>query len=161
MPSLKFVLVGNGPMLEDMKLKYPDFIYAGVRTGEDLAAHYASADIFLFPSETETFGNVVLEAMASGLGVLAYDYAAARIHIKPKENGMLAALGNEEEFLQRAEQLLQNSVLLRKIRVNARQYTHDHTWDAIVERFIQVMGIYPDHTHFERLEQKSDLSNVV
>lgn len=160
-PTLKFVLVGNGPLLEDLRHQHPEFIFAGVRTGEDLAAHYASADIFAFPSETETFGNVVLEAMASGLGILAYDYAAARIHIKPKENGLLAALGNEEEFLSHAEQLIQNSVLLRKIRINAAQYSQDHTWDAIVERFIQVLGIYPDHTNFYGLDKPSDLSNAV
>ena len=64
-----------------------------MRTGTDLAAHYASADVFLFPSETETFGNVMLEAMASGLVVVAYDYAAARIHVAHGESGALVPRG--------------------------------------------------------------------
>ena len=67
-PRLRFVLVGDGPLGAALRRDHPDLVFAGFRTGDDLAAHYASADVFLFPSETETFGNVTLEAMASGLG---------------------------------------------------------------------------------------------
>ncbi|MCB1236961.1 MAG: glycosyltransferase family 1 protein, partial [Verrucomicrobiae bacterium] len=65
-PDFRGVFVGDGPKLKELRLAHPDFVYAGVRFGEDLARHYASADLFVFPSRTDTFGNVVLEAMASG-----------------------------------------------------------------------------------------------
>ena len=70
--------------------------------GEQLAAHYASADIFLFPSHTETFGNVTLEAMASGLAVVAYDYAAAKMHITHNKTGVLVPYGDAQAFIQAA-----------------------------------------------------------
>ena len=65
-----------------------------MQTGEQLARHYASADVFLFASETETFGNVTLEAMASGLAVIAYNYAGAKIHIANGETGVLVRFGD-------------------------------------------------------------------
>jgi glycosyltransferase involved in cell wall biosynthesis len=72
LPSARLLLVGDGPLRKRLGRDYPQHIYAGMRHGEDLAAHYASADLFLFPSLTETFGNVTAEALASGLPVVAY-----------------------------------------------------------------------------------------
>lgn len=69
-------MVGDGPLKSKLCKKYPEFIFSGIQTGSVLAEHYASADIFIFSSVTETFDNVILEAMASGLGVVTYDYAA-------------------------------------------------------------------------------------
>ena len=66
--AVKFVLVGDGPLRAALQKKHPDLIFCGVHTGEQLAEHYASADIFLFPSETETFGNVTLEAHGERAG---------------------------------------------------------------------------------------------
>ena len=73
----------------------PDLVFAGLRHGEDLARHYASGDLFLFPSTTETFGNVTLEAMASGLPVVAFDYGAAREHIGAELAGMRVPFADE------------------------------------------------------------------
>jgi glycosyltransferase involved in cell wall biosynthesis len=87
--SMRFVLVGDGPLRVTLQKAHPDLLFCGVHTGEQLARHYASADVFLFPSETETFGNVTLEAMASGLVVVAYNYAAAHMHITHGETGVL------------------------------------------------------------------------
>jgi len=70
--AVKFVIVGDGPLRATLQTQHPDLIFCGVHRGEQLARHYASADVFLFPSETETFGNVTLEAMASGLVGVAY-----------------------------------------------------------------------------------------
>jgi glycosyltransferase involved in cell wall biosynthesis len=68
LPGTK-VVVGDGPSREDLQRRYPDVVWRGYRFGDDLAAHFASADCFVFPSRTETFGNVILEALASGVPV--------------------------------------------------------------------------------------------
>ena len=84
------MVVGEGPLRAELQSAWPDAVFAGQRTGEDLAAHFASADLFLFPSLTETWGNVTIEAMASGLAVVAYDCAAAEEIIRHGENGLKA-----------------------------------------------------------------------
>jgi len=106
-----------------------------VTTGETLARHYASGDIFLFPSETETFGNVTLEAMASGLAVVAYDYAAARLHIAQNESGMLAPCGDARAFIGCATRLVADRRLLQKVRTTARQCAASLSWSRVIEKF--------------------------
>ncbi|MBU3668234.1 MAG: glycosyltransferase family 1 protein, partial [Rhodocyclaceae bacterium] len=86
---VRLVMVGDGPAITALQQRHPEVIFSGVRHGEDLATHYASADLFVFPSLTETFGNVTLEAMASGLPVVAFDYAAAAQYLTA-ESGCLA-----------------------------------------------------------------------
>jgi glycosyltransferase involved in cell wall biosynthesis len=137
--GVKLVLVGDGPLLKKLKKDHPDFIFAGTQTGEDLAAHYASSDIFLFSSLTETFGNVILEAMASGLGVVAFDYAAAHMHITTNENGLLARTGDAQEFTDSTRQLIQNELLLKRFRTNAAKYALQYSWSAIVEQFESIL----------------------
>lgn len=136
---LKFVLVGDGPLTKSLKNNHPEFIFAGMQTGEDLAKHYASGDLFVFPSLTETFGNVILEAMASGLGIITYDYAASHMHIRSKYNGILAAKDNPQLFISNAKELLSNKLLLEKCRVNAYNYAKTQGWDAIVNRFESIL----------------------
>jgi glycosyltransferase involved in cell wall biosynthesis len=134
-PSVKFVAVGDGPIRARLQRQYPEIIFCGVHTGEELAQRYASADIFLFPSETETFGNVTLEAMASGLGVVAYDYAAARMHIRNGCTGMLAPYGNALAFVDAALELIRERQLLVRIRRDARIHTEGVDWQRVVETF--------------------------
>lgn len=81
LPGARIVLVGDGPQREALAAAYPDALFVGTKRDTELAAHYASADLFVFPSLSETFGNVVLEAMTSGLAVVAFDHAAAREHV--------------------------------------------------------------------------------
>ena len=137
--KLKFVLVGDGPLAPKLRKDYPEFIMAGMQTGEELATHFASGDIFAFTSLTETFGNVILEAMASGLAIVAYDYAAAHLHINPGKNGLLAELNNPQDFVQKAKRLIQNDVLLKKLRVNAGRDALQHSWDSIVGQFENIL----------------------
>lgn len=129
-PEARFVLVGDGPLAARLKAEHTDFVFCGMQTGEALAAHYASGDLFLFPSLTETFGNVVLEALASGLAVVAFDYAAAGQHIRSYETGLSAPCGNEALFLQHALALLTDDALRQRVRANARRQalTQDWTW---------------------------------
>lgn len=111
--------------------------------GETLAAHYASADIFLFPSLTETFGNVTLEAMASGLPVVAFDYAAAGQHIRHGSNGLLAAFGNNSEFAAAAATLvdtyLDEPVRFAALGIQARESAEQLDWSHIVGELERVL----------------------
>lgn len=135
----RFILVGDGPMRPEMQATCPEFVFRGMRTGEDLAAHYASADVFVFPSMTETFGNVTTEAMASGLAVVAYDYAGARMHITDGQTGALAPFGDETAFVQRAAELAGDLDRVRGIGRNARLVAEGITWERIARDFQGVL----------------------
>jgi len=139
-PKLKLVLVGDGPVRAGMQRQNPEYIFAGMRTGEDLAAHYASGDIFLFPSMTETYGNVTVEAMASGLAVVAYRYAAAAEHIVHGENGLHAGFGNEEEFMQLACGLANDAARIGKMRNASHRTMLKLDWQNIVDEFEQALA---------------------
>lgn len=139
-PDFKGVLVGDGPKLEELKREHPEFTYTGVLRGEDLAEHYASADLFLFPSVTETFGNVTLEAMASGLAVVAYDYAAARQHIHHGINGFVAPVNDSEAYLAAAVSAALSD--LKTLREEARVSARKVRWKKVVKRFErQLLGL--------------------
>jgi glycosyltransferase involved in cell wall biosynthesis len=137
--STKFVMVGDGPLCTTLQREHPDFIFCGVHTGEQLAKRYASADVFLFPSETETFGNVTLEAMASGLVVVAYNYAAARMHITSGETGVLVPYGKSQAFIDAALKLAREPQSLHQIRRQAREYVVSINWQGVVERFVSLL----------------------
>jgi UDP-2,3-diacylglucosamine pyrophosphatase LpxH/glycosyltransferase involved in cell wall biosynthesis len=130
------VIVGDGPLRERLAETYPWIHFSGVQLGEDLAKHYASADILLFPSETETFGNVLLEGMASGLVTVSYDYAAAGLHVSGGENGLKTPLGNADGFLENAIAALtiQPSHPLRRA---AREKAETIGWASVVDSFEQ------------------------
>jgi glycosyltransferase involved in cell wall biosynthesis len=83
------VVVGDGPLLAVLERKYPEVIFTGVAEGEDLASSYASADVFVFPSRTDTFGMVVLEAMASGVPVAAFPVTGPRDLVAQGVSGVL------------------------------------------------------------------------
>ena len=88
LPGVK-VVVGDGPQLGALQARYPSAIFTGVREGEDLAAAYASADVFVFPSLTDTFGMVLLEAIASGVPLAAFPATGPRDIIVPGVSGVL------------------------------------------------------------------------
>lgn len=138
-PELRLVLVGDGPERSRLERENPRLIFAGMRTGEDLAAHYASADLFLFPSVTETYGNVTVEAMASGLAVIAYDYAAAQQHIRHARNGVLVPFGAADEFVNLAVALAEAPDRARSLGQQARATTEKLDWSHIVAEFEQAL----------------------
>lgn len=133
--SSKFVLVGDGPLRVTLQKEHPDLLFCGIRRDEQLARHYASADMFLFPSETETFGNVTLEAMSSGLGVVSYNYAAARMHIGHGKTGILVPYGEPHAFVAAAVTLAADLQSLHQIRQQARTYVVSLDWQRVVEQF--------------------------
>lgn len=134
-PGARLVLVGDGPQRNALRQRCPDAVFAGMQCGEALAAHYASADVFLFPSVTETFGNVVVEAMASGLPVVAFDTAAAGMHVCSGQNGYLAAVGDTATFVRAATDLATDAALRQRLGLAARRTAQALDWPHVLERF--------------------------
>ena len=133
--DIKMVIVGNGPLHKTLSRDNTDITFTGEIADNELAQHYASSDVFLFPSETETFGNVTLEAMASGLTVVAFDYAAAKTHIQHKHNGLVITPGNYDEFISTCLDIVKNRQLIKSIGSLAREYSYNLGWHHIVRQF--------------------------
>lgn len=138
-PRARMIWVGDGPSLPRLRAAHPDHHFAGPRVGEELAAHYASADLFLFGSLSETWGNVIGEAMASGLGVVTYRRAAGEKLIEAGENGLSVDAGDPQAFIAAALDLGTNAALRERLGRNARETMRAHGWSAIVERFEAVL----------------------
>ena len=141
----RLVFVGDGPLREELARRCPRAFFAGRRDGLDLAAHYASADLFLFPSLTETFGNVTPEAMASGLPVLAFDDAAAAALIRSGHNGVLVPCGDPSEYVRTAVALAASAELRRAIAAQARSTALTLGWDRILDQFESVLDSVMAH----------------
>jgi glycosyltransferase involved in cell wall biosynthesis len=131
---VKLIIVGDGPLRQALERSVPEAIFAGTRTGQDLAKHYASADLFIFPSLTETFGNVTIEAMASGLAVVAYNHAAAGQLIEHLRNGMVLSPNQEEQLFEAAQKIVEDPVLRNNMRLAARQTAVDRDWSSVITR---------------------------
>ncbi|MEQ1915445.1 MAG: glycosyltransferase family 1 protein [Gallionella sp.] len=127
----KLVIVGDGPARAELQKQHPEAIFSGMQIGEDLARHYASGDIFLYPSLTETYGNVTIEAMASGLATIAYDYAAAHQHMRHDVNGLLAPYGDTASFIKQAQGLISDKARVQRLREAARVTVGALTWEHI------------------------------
>ena len=140
LPSAKLVFVGDGPLRKPLEESCPEAIFAGVRKGEDLAAHYASADLFLFPSLTETFGNVVPEALASGLAVLSYASAAAKELIVTGQNGVLVPAGDELAFVNASVELALDAPGIARMRAACPASIAHLGWEAIYDTFVDTLN---------------------
>ena len=132
------VVVGDGPFRKTMRKKLPRAHFAGFLHGDDLARAYSSADILVFPSKTETFGNAVLEAMASGLAVLVTDEGGPKDFVRHGETGLVAR--GDDEFVELHRQLAADAELRKRLGSNARQFALTQSWDQIFEE--QVLGNY-------------------
>jgi len=140
-PGAKLIFVGDGPERARLQRAHPEYIYCGMKTGEELASHYASGDLFLFPSLTETFGNVTLEALASGCCVLAYQHAAAAELIRHGDNGLLAPAGDEPGFICAAVDLANSSAKeFARMRNRAVDSIAGHDWERIHDGFARILN---------------------
>jgi glycosyltransferase involved in cell wall biosynthesis len=139
-PDVRLVLVGDGPMLAELRRASTGTVIAGRLVNGELSAHYASADVFLFPSESETFGNVTLEAMASGLAVVAYRYAAARQHLEHGRSALLAETGDRAGFIAPAVRLACDPALVRALGRAARAAALPIGWGRITRDFESVLA---------------------
>ena len=138
-PDSRLLLVGDGPARARLMQDHPEHLYAGMRHGEDLAAHYASADLFLFPSMTETWGNVTLEALASGLPVVAYRLAAAAEFIRHGDNGMLADPGASDQFVRAALDLVTRPQARGRAAAAAPGSVAALDWEHIHEQLVAAL----------------------
>ena len=136
---IKVVLVGDGPEGPALRRAHPDFVFAGMQTGEQLACMYASADVFLFPSLSETFGNVTLEALASGLAVVAFDYAAAKELIRHGVDGLLAPCDDPGQFVAAAVSLASSPERLARMRLAALDAAEGLSWEQVCTDLEQVL----------------------
>ena len=149
-PQARCVIVGDGPGRAALEAANPDVIFAGTRRGEELAAYYASADLFVFPSLTETFGNVVLEAMSSGIPVVAYAEAAAREFIRNGQNGIRVAPGNEGGLIERAATLGADATVRTAMGNAARASVAGLSPESLVIDFEAIMRSLAEENVHER-----------
>ena len=147
----RLVIVGDGPERARLQHRYPGCHFTGMLTGATLAEHYASADLFLYPSLTETFGNVTLEAMASGLAVVAFDYAAAREHLQHMVNGVRVPYGDTRGFIEMAATLALSRKRIQTIREQARIKAESLDWERVFDAFLdQILQSFYDHERKRR-----------
>lgn len=134
-PTAKLVWVGDGPLRGTLARDAPGQIFAGVQRGAVLAAHYASADLFLFPSLSDTFGNVVVEAMASALPIVAYDAGAAHEHLVDGVSARVVTPPGRQAFIEAARALAGDEASRQRLRRSARAQAERLAWPVILGEF--------------------------
>ena len=128
------LIVGDGPERAALERQLPHAVFTGFLEGEELAEAYASSDIFVFPSETETFGNVTLEAMASGLPCVCADATGSRSLVVHGRTGYLAKPGRAQEFADHIAALARDPKLRRQMGEIARERSLGFSWDETMAR---------------------------
>lgn len=138
-PEARYVWIGDGPARAELARANPDFIFCGNLRGDDLAAHFASGDLFLFASLSETFGNVTLEAMASGVATVAFDYGAAREHLIDGLNGRRIACGDAEAFVAAGIGLAVDAAQRRRCAAAAREAVLGLSPQSVTDHFAELL----------------------
>lgn len=133
------LIVGDGPERAALQRQLPNAVFTGFLDGDELATAYASSDVFVFPSETETFGSVTLEAMASGVPAVCADATGSRSLVVPGQTGYLIEPRNAEDFADRAGSLAQSTGLRQQFGAAARQRSLEFSWDEAMAR---ILGYY-------------------
>jgi glycosyltransferase involved in cell wall biosynthesis len=134
-PNVRCVLAGEGPLKAELEKKYPEHVFAGFFSREEIGRYYASADVYVHASLTETFGNVLTEAMASGLAVTGFDYAAARQFVKHEQNGLTVPCSDPDALIASAVRLVREQGLRNRLRAQARSALLTQSWERVVDRF--------------------------
>lgn len=135
--NVSFVLVGDGPIKKNLKTRMPDAHFPGYLYGKDLSRVYASADIFFFPSTTETFGNVVLEALSSGLPAVVSDVGGCKEVIQRSGGGLIAEAKNPDSFYAHCQKLVEDEDLYDEMRRNGLRFAEEQSWDRINKKLIE------------------------
>ncbi|HOU15784.1 MAG TPA: glycosyltransferase family 1 protein [Anaerolineae bacterium] len=157
LPHVRLAIVGDGPLRPTLEAQFAGTptVFTGHLRGDDLAAAYAAADLFTFPSANETFGNVVLEAMASGLPAIAPRAGGPVDLIIPATNGFLCAPADQAEWLAFIRLCVEDPALLKRMGLHARRFAESRSWDKVFDellrdyatplkpRFLSTAGIHP------------------
>lgn len=136
-PRCRFVLAGDGPLKARLVREHPECIFAGFFSREEIGRYYASADIYIHASLSETFGNVLTEAMASGLAVAGFNYAAALKFVRDGENGLTAPCDQPDALVRAAVRLANDADLRTRLRLDARKTVEPQSWATVIARFEQ------------------------
>ncbi len=134
-PRCRFVVVGDGPLRARWQRAQPGVVFTGFIPRGELARHYATADIYVHASLSETFGNVLTEAMASGLAVAGFDYAAAREFVRHGQNGLAVPCDEPGALINAAVMLAQDPLLRAQLRLAARQAVEAQSWERVIMGF--------------------------
>jgi len=134
--KFKIVIIGDGPMREELEQKLPNAHLTGFVHGAELASWYASSDILAFPSTTETFGNVIQEAHASGLPTVCVDKGGVVDLIRDGVNGYIAKANKPEDFATKLEPLIKSRNLRARMGQQARILVAENTWEKINGRLL-------------------------
>ena len=132
--DIAFVIIGDGPIKDELKELMPKAKFLGYKSGKELAEAYASSDIFVFPSTTETFGNVTLEAMSSGLPPICAKEGGAYGIIEDGVSGLITSPRDPEDLAGKINYLLDRPDMRNKFRNNSILYAREQTWEKIFER---------------------------
>ncbi len=133
-PGARTVIVGDGPMRAHLEVRLPNTIFTGHLDGAALSAAYASSDLFLFPSESEAFGNVIVEAMASGLPVVCASGSGSSSHVVGNRSGLLAAPGDADAFLKQVLRLIKNREERIMMGFHARRQSESYDWRRTLDQ---------------------------
>jgi glycosyltransferase involved in cell wall biosynthesis len=133
--SIQLFVVGHGPYAQALSETLPDAFFTGYLRGRDLAKAYASADIFVFPSTTDTFGNVIIEAQASGVPVIVSDSGGPKELVEDKTNGLITKSHDVDDFSRAIRELVLNPNLRERMADRARQSVIDRTWPTAFRKF--------------------------
>jgi len=137
--QVRLVMVGDGPMLETCRSTFPeDTLFLGFRKGHELAQIYASCDIFVSPSSTETFGNVVLEAMASGLAVVGANAGGVGEIIRPLRTGLLFTARSAHSLTQMVEKLVVDASYRTQLQQHGRDNALLQDWQKILDELVAI-----------------------
>ncbi|MDR9418900.1 glycosyltransferase family 4 protein [Gracilimonas sp.] len=134
--KVKALVVGDGPAQKELQEMMPEARYTGFLEGEELATAYASSDVFLFPSHTETFGNVTLEAMSSGLPCLVADATGSKSLVVHGENGFLAEPENKADFTQKLLNIISDQDIREHMKSKSRSLALKYDWNEINKKLI-------------------------
>ncbi|MFP4475146.1 MAG: glycosyltransferase [Desulfatibacillaceae bacterium] len=135
-PDIRLVVVGDGPYLEEMREECRDLpvTFTGFLSGDELACAYASSDLFLFPSTTDTFGNAVLEAQASGVPVVVTDKGGPQENLIPDRTGFVVPAADADAFASVVLKVADDPDGLEKMRFHARGYMRENSFEATYMR---------------------------
>ncbi|MBU1186932.1 MAG: glycosyltransferase, partial [Acidobacteria bacterium] len=135
--DFKLVVVGDGPMRDELEERMPDAVFTGFLKDRALSEWYATADLFVFPSTTETFGNVILEAFASGTPAVVVNLGGQADIINDGFDGLIAEANNSLDFAKKIKQLLKNPKLHQEMALNARKTALQYSWETINKRLVR------------------------